>query len=878
MSIWRIPASALTALLLLASPAAAVQALEPDIETASVELITFDSEIAAARANMMANPNLALAHIATAEALLAAHQDSSEANLDFATIGWLKSEALTRLGRPVEARPIAQQALERLGPNPAPTKLFADILVSLGRIDKVTSEYGRAFENYQRAYEVYRAIGETRSESIVLQSIGSIYNDAHRYRRAESYYVDAMNRHPGDPALDLAANNNLGNTYRELGQYQVSLEHFQRARQLAQDMGSPTLQARILNNIASLQVAFGELDAASGTIDEAFAIIDNSASNEWSRFLWGTRAQISYERGDLQRARGEIAHTFDGVSLGDTTQSFTEFHATAADIYQALTLWNEAVPHLRAFKRLDDEAREVAASANTSLLAAQFDYAEQNMRIEQLRLEGSQQDLQLANSHARQRLIGVSAMLVLALVVLLLIYVRHRTSRERQLVLEKALYEDIETGLPSRPAVERAIAGQALKTGHPVTLIALGIERFKHLKIALGFARSAQLKLAMAERIRAHLGAEMVAALGPDMLGVVIAVPDADAVLPAAEQIRLCFNSPVTLDGVDIDVAVTAGLYAGTVGEECVKNAIIAVDQARETSSTSAIFDAVRFGDPDQNLTLMSRMIAATRNGDMAMQYQPKLHLASGRYHAAEALCRWTDSDHGPRTPDSFIPLAEETGHIREFTLWSIEQVVRDQEILRKAGHNVSLAVNISGSLISDPDFATLALRIASRGAGRISFEVTETAAMQNPERALENLEKWAAAGIKLAIDDYGSGLSSLAYLKTLPSHELKLDRAFVTDMASSQRDRMLVKSTSDLAHGLGLEMTAEGVETHESLALLKLMGCDWAQGYVLAKAMPLPALIDFLDANADTVVSPEITEEAWRQTGFPPATGSTRG
>ena len=186
--------------------------------------------------------------------------------------------------------------------------------------------------------------------------------------------------------------------------------------------------------------------------------------------------------------------------------------------------------------------------------------------------------------------------------------------------------------------------------------------------------------------------------------------------------------------------------------------------------------------------------------------------------------------------------------------------------------------MNISGSLISDPDFATLALRIASRRAGRISFEVTETAAMQNPERALENLGKWAAAGIKLAIDDYGSGLSSLAYLKTLPSHELKLDRAFVTDMASSQRDRMLVKSTSDLAHGLGLEMTAEGVETLDSLALLKLMGCDWAQGYVLAKAMPLPALITFLEANADKVVSPEITDEVRSQTGYPAATGTTRG
>tara|TARA_R110000868_G_scaffold51823_15_gene163925 strand:- start:13183 stop:15786 length:2604 start_codon:yes stop_codon:yes gene_type:complete len=856
----QLAAIAMTTLFLaLTSPAQAVQAPPQAGVSAAIESDSFETAIASARTNMMADPNVALTHIAAAETILRANPDRDAIHTEFATVLWLKSEALTRLGRPIEAHPVAEEALERLGANPEPTKLFADILISLGRIHKVMSEYGEAFENYQRAYEVYLAIGDTRSESIVLQSIGSIYNDAHQYQRAEGYYLDAMRRYSGDASLDLAANNNLGNTYREMGEYVDALERFERARAIAAEMGSSTLQARILNNIASLQIAFGELDAAASTVDEAFAIIDDASRNEWARFLWGTRARISFERGNFQRARNEIVRTFEGVSVASTNQNFTEFHATAADIFQVLNEADAALPHLRAFKRLDDEAREVAASANTSLLAAQFDFAEQNLRIEQLRLEGSQQDLRLANAHERQRLMAVSALLVLSIAILMLIYMRQRASRDRQRVLEKALYQDLETGLPSRPAVERAIARLASKTGQNVTLIAVGIERFKHLKIALGFARSAQLKIAMAERIRANLGAEMVGALGPDMLGIIVAAPDASAVMPAADRIRLCFNSPVTLDGVDIDVAVTSGLYAGTDGEKCVMKAVIAVDQARETASHAAVFDPVRFGDPDQNLTLMSRMIKATRNGEMAMQYQPKLHLASGSYRAAEALCRWTCPDRGVMSPDSFIPLAEETGHIREFTLWSIEEVVRDQQTLRAVGHDVSLAVNISGSLISDPDFAELALRIATRGDSSISFEVTETAAMQNPERALANLEKWAAAGIKLAIDDYGSGLSSLAYLKTLPSHELKLDRAFVTHMASSQRDRMLVKSTSDLAHGLGLEMTAEGVETLEALALLKMMGCDWAQGYVLAKAMPLTSLVEFLNANANSTVTGEM-------------------
>jgi EAL domain-containing protein (putative c-di-GMP-specific phosphodiesterase class I)/GGDEF domain-containing protein len=849
-------ATAIIALLCLAGPVQPVLA-QPAAGTVAVDASTFDSEISAARASMMANPDISLTHIAAAEALLNADPQRRDTETEFATVWWLQSEALTRLSRPLDAKPVALRALESLGEAPEPTKLYADILVSLGRINKLCGEYGLALENFHRAYEVYRDIGDTRSESIALQSMGSIYSDAHQYERAVHYFNDAAERHPGDASLDLAVNNNLGNAYRELGQYDNALEHFQQAQTLAAAMDSSILQARILNNIASLHVVFGDFTAADLAIDEAFSLIDEPTQSEWTRFLWGARAEIAYGRGDYRIARDNIARTFDGVSLETTTQSFAEFHEVAANIYQALTEWDQAVPHLRAFKRLDDEGREIAVSANSALLGAEFDFAEQELRIEQLRTEGLEQALQLTNARARQRLIGVSALLVLSLFILLLIQMRHRASKDRQRVLEKALYEDVDTGLPSRAAAKRAIVKLARKLEQPVTLIALQIERYKRLENALGFSRSAQLKTAVVERVATSIEAEFVALLAPDIIGIVLPLADADAALLQAERIRHCFATPVALDGVEIDVAVTAGLYTGQDGEACVKNAMIALDQAKDANRTTATFDAARFMDSEENLTLMSRMLAATRNGDMSMQYQPKLHLASGSYLAAEALCRWNDGEHGMRSPDIFIPLAEETGRIRDFTHWSLEQVVRDQQVLMAAGHDISLAVNISGALISDPEFAELALRIALQAPGRISFEITETAAMQNPERAMANLEKWAAAGIKLAIDDYGSGLSSLAYLKTLPSHELKLDRAFITNMASSQRDRMLVKSTSDLAHGLGLEMTAEGVETFESLALLKLIGCDWAQGYALSKAITVDALIEFLDANAQTAGLP---------------------
>jgi EAL domain-containing protein (putative c-di-GMP-specific phosphodiesterase class I)/tetratricopeptide (TPR) repeat protein len=834
-------------LAVLAMPAWA-QSAEPVAETEQAQ--TFTDLINETKASMMRDPVEAMAAADRAEAFLDAGGASENAVTEYATVGWLQSEATTRLGRPLEGRPYAERALERLGPNPEPTKLYADLLVSLGRIDKLTGEHSVALANFQAAYEVFREIGHTRSEAIVLQSIASIYTGAHQYERAIEYYSNANARHQGDLSLELSAENNIGNAYRAMGEYGQALGHFERARELAAEMESPVLEARILTNLGSMHVAFGEFDAADAVIDAAFALLPDRSQTEWTRFLWGVRAQSAHGRGDHREAEVYIDRTFADVVIAETNQHFIEFHEVAASIFIARGAWESAVPHLQAFKRLDDEGREVAASANSALLGAEFDFAEQELEIEQLRTEGLEQELALAGSIARQRLVLGSGITLVLLVLSLGLFWRTRAANERRKVVERALYEDVDTGLPSRKAVQREIENIARQLDRPATLVVLGIERYKHLAGVLGFAKSAELHKTMVARLKQNFSADMVGMVSPGVLGLILTSHDMAAASEEAERLRKVFLTPVDLDDLQIDIAITAGLAAGTDGETCVKQALIGLEQARELGHTSATFSARRFGDPAQNLSLMSRMLAATRNGQMAMHYQPKLHLKSGTYGAAEALCRWHDAERGFIAPDEFIPLAEETGHIREFTEWSIRQVVQDQQAMHRAGHDINLAVNISGALISDPEFAELALLLVETAPGQLIFEITETAAMQNPERAMANLERWAKAGIKLSIDDYGSGLSSLAYLKTLPSHELKLDRAFVEHVATSDIDRMLVKSTADLAHGLGLEMTAEGIECEEGLALLKLYGCDWAQGYILSKARPLDSLIEFLGEN----------------------------
>jgi EAL domain-containing protein (putative c-di-GMP-specific phosphodiesterase class I)/GGDEF domain-containing protein len=840
---------AILVLLIQSTAQAGVQdAASPELHP---EVASFEGAIQDARSNMMANPPAALASAEHAETYIDDNVPPMERGVAYATAWWLQAEALTRLARPGEAQPLASQALEQLGSTPQRNKLYADLLLCLGRTNKMLGEHGRALDHFQRAYEVFQELGETRSQSIILQSIGSIYNDARQYERAVEYYADAIERYQ-DPSLDLSAFNNLANVYRELGRRDEALDYFNRALAISQDIDSAMLEARILSNIAEMHIAFQEYDAAEASIILAFDRAGDPSGAEWARFMWGVRAQASAGQGHFYDAQRYIERTFDGVDIETTSQHFTKFHGAAADIYQALENWRAALPHLRAFKRLEDESREFGASANTALVGAQFDFAEQELEIEQLRITSLEQDLELSAAQAQQRLYIFTGLLVISIMFGIGVYLRNRVARERAKDLERALYFDAETGLPSRQSLLRQIDSAPRQLTDDVFVIALQLERHSHLESVLGFAKYSELLVQVAGRLQAIVGIDSVTRISSGILGVKLDCDEERQASRLAEQMRDCLFDPIHIDDLDIDISVITGIACHESGEIGLKNALIALQQAQVEHQSNMIFSAEKYGDPSENLAMMGRMLNATQNGEMVLHYQPKLNLRTGQIQAAEALCRWIDPERGFISPDSFIPHAEETGHIRAFTEWTIDQTARDQVMMHAAGYRITLAVNISGALLVDDEFARIAMRLANQAPGSISFEITETAVMHNPERAMANLEMWSKSGIKLAIDDYGSGLSSLAYLKTLPCQELKLDRAFITDVATSKRDRMLVKSTVDLAHNLGLEMTAEGVESEEGLTLLKLLGCDWVQGYVLSKALPLAELIKFLGDRRD--------------------------
>ncbi len=416
---------------------------------------------------------------------------------------------------------------------------------------------------------------------------------------------------------------------------------------------------------------------------------------------------------------------------------------------------------------------------------------------------------------------------------------------------------DPESGLPNRTALEQDIAAlQASDDGSMLLVAVLGIDRFTQVRGAIGYELFASLVGEVASRLAGQHPNGRIVRLSTAELGLAFRARSLQQACSHAASFQLSLNAPLRLGENRIDVSLTVGLAVHGTGHELVaslvERASIALDQARSAKLRIRVFDCEVYGNPASNLSLMSEMMLAIDAGGLAVAYQPKFDFRSRTVTGLEALVRWPNRRGGPLGPDIFVPMAEETGHIQALTEWVLLRAVADQAALSRAGHDISMSVNLSGRLLHDTDFADRVLAIIGAAAERFCLEVTETAAMENPELAMRSLSQYRAAGVSVAIDDYGSGLSSLAYLKNLPATELKIDKAFVLDVSDSQRDSLLVRSTIDLGHSLGMRVTAEGVETATALSLLALMGCDAAQGYFIAKPMPLAGLLEFLQRGTD--------------------------
>lgn len=424
---------------------------------------------------------------------------------------------------------------------------------------------------------------------------------------------------------------------------------------------------------------------------------------------------------------------------------------------------------------------------------------------------------------------------------------------EREHKILKIAYEDPLTGLPNRSRLLEAF--EQLPDDAVTAIAVLDLDRFAMINDALGHPIGDRLLGKVGERLAGIVSApSLVARLWGDEFAFLLVGADEAVATHFAELLRATLRDPFALDGQRLDVGGSLGIALrprdGQDGNTLLRRAELAMYAAKRRQTGFAFASGIGGDPPHEQLSLIGEMREALARREFVVHYQPKLDLASGRIGSAEALLRWQHPDKGLLPPMSFIPFAEQTGFIREITPWLLENIIVQTANWRADGLLIVPSINISARDLLNPDLVEQVQRLTalhSLPPEEICLEITESALMEDPVLALEHLNQLAAHGIKLSIDDYGAGQASLAYLKTLPVHELKIDQSFISSVIASRKDAAIVNSTILLGHALGLIVVAEGAETPADLDWLRDSGCDVVQGYGIARPMPaanLPAWI----------------------------------
>ncbi len=411
-----------------------------------------------------------------------------------------------------------------------------------------------------------------------------------------------------------------------------------------------------------------------------------------------------------------------------------------------------------------------------------------------------------------------------------------------------------------RAALQRAITARVGGADmRPVFVAALGIDRFSRVRSVLGDEVAEHLVDQLTLRLRG-LSADLdLGRLGLETVGIAFSAGSLREAIAKAEAARSLAGGVYAFGEHRIDVRVTGGLSLGGPPAALMQEAELALEAARTARRPAAIFDAGAHAAAAQEFSLMPELRQAIADNTLHLEHQPKFDLRRATFSGVESLVRWIHPSLGRLAPDLFVAMAEETGDIQALTKWVLEQVIAEQAALYACGHRLTFAVNLSGRLVGDRAAVDALLELAAGAQAPLVFEVTETAVIADPEAGISNLERIADAGHGVSIDDYGSGLSSLAYLKQMPANELKLDRSLLQGVTRGRRDALLIRSTIDLAHALGMKVVAEGVEDDATLALLASMGCDVVQGWRVSRPLPFARLRDFLDSHTAETARGEV-------------------
>ncbi|MCW2607261.1 MAG: bifunctional diguanylate cyclase/phosphodiesterase [Frankiales bacterium] len=451
--------------------------------------------------------------------------------------------------------------------------------------------------------------------------------------------------------------------------------------------------------------------------------------------------------------------------------------------------------------------------------------------------------------------------LLLLPLMLLPIFAVHRSAalaaeRERQ-----ALHDGL-TGLPNRLFLhERTtrLLGEAERTGAVTGILLIDLDHFKEINDTLGHYVGDQLIREVGERLRGSLReGDTVARLGGDEFAVLTTdLADAEDAQQVAARLLAALSEPMMIDGARLDVQASIGIALspehGSDAQSLLQRADVALYAAKATRGCAALYEPEGDLHSPEKLALLGELREGIGAGQLRVYYQPKCDAKTGLLVGLEALVRWQHPVRGLVPPDEFIPVAENTGLIGALTLEVLDQALRQARALRDAGQPLGVAVNLSVRVLTDLELPRQVAGLLGRWgvpAESLTLEVTESTIMVDPVRTMQVLGLLRDVGVVLSIDDFGTGYSSLAYLKRLQAQELKIDKSFVMTMSSNSNDAVIVRSTIELGHNLGLRLVAEGVEDAETWMLLKSLGCDVVQGYYLSRPMPAQQLLEWIEAH----------------------------
>jgi diguanylate cyclase (GGDEF)-like protein len=763
-------------------------------------------------------------------------------------------------------------------------------LLTLGSVYLRRGEYPKAQEHYLASLAKYQKLGLKQEESKCHNNLAIIHSDLGNYATALEYYLQALEM--AEASEDDALKNkereyisvilsNIGDTLRQMERLEESLEYFQRSLAIAREINSINDENVALTCVCEIYIELGRHEEARELLQDALILSRHLGDRERELRVYGMLGKNCAALGD---DKASLLNFYRGLKLSRgffNPQGEVWFQLTFSKYLLQAGKFKYALKHLKKSLEIAERVnfQHEACQAHEMLVAVyertddfrQALYHQKEFQTLKQRLHGEKQDSRIEALLVRH---DIEKTRQFAATQQALNEKLQQTNEElakanqrNQRLLEQLRHQaqhDILTGLPNRSLFEdrlRQSVAQASRYNQGFAVMFVDLDGFKLVNDTLGHQAGDELLVQIAKRFKLVLReSDTLARLGGDEFTVIahkINEPN-DAAIVARKLFKSLENS-FELRGHKVSVGASIGisLYPQD-GEDIItlqKHADVAMYHVKRGGKKD-----VRFFSRGMNTAALERvqiesqMRGALERGDFEVYYQPQFETnGQKRIIGFEALLRWTDPKMGAVSPDKFIPVAEETGLIVSIGNWVLNEASRQLAEWQRAGHNLSIAVNISPNQFVGDDFTRTVAEILHRykiAPSSLELELTERVMLFNQTDIAEKLKELRKTGVRVAIDDFGTGQSALTYLLQLPVDTLKVDKTFIRDLEASPEIRRLVQAIIALSHSMGLAVVAEGVETAEQLSVLQTFGCERTQGYLQGHPMPKESASSLLSSQ----------------------------